>query len=70
MYSKINNKFNCKKLIVFLICVNILENSSFGNRERAVVYICLTYILCIVGKLYINIVDYPKISLGRRDDLM
>ena len=34
MYSKINDKFNCKKLIVFLICVNILENPSFGNRDR------------------------------------
>ena len=32
MYSKINNKSNCKKLIVSLIFVNTLKNHSFGNK--------------------------------------
>ena len=33
MYSKINNKFNYKKLIIFLICVNILKNLFFFETD-------------------------------------
>lgn len=32
MNDKINNKFNCKKLIISLIYVNTLQNPSFENK--------------------------------------